>query len=89
MTGVGSSGGRRWPPWSLLKNRARQRDEGCFHKARRGKGEDRDLRLRRNEAFWKKAHRPQGSLQPATAQSLFQPLKNQDSLPGPVLQLVP
>jgi hypothetical protein len=49
---------------SLLKNRGWQRGEEFFHKARRNKGEGRDLRLRRNEAFGKKVRRPKGILPP-------------------------
>jgi predicted nuclease of predicted toxin-antitoxin system len=47
-----------------LKNPGWQRGEEFFHKARRNKGEGRDLRLRRNEAFGKKARRPKGILPP-------------------------
>ena len=48
----------------MLKNLGCKRGEEFFHKARRNKEEGRDLRLRRNEAFGKKARRPKGILPP-------------------------
>jgi hypothetical protein len=54
---------------SLLKNPAWWRGEELFHKASRNKGEGRDLRLRRNEAFWNRARRPQGIHHPGARRS--------------------
>ena len=45
---------------SLLKNPDRQRGEAFFHKVRRDERDGRDLRLRSNEALWKKGRRPLG-----------------------------
>ena len=43
-----------------MKNPDRGRGESFFRKARRDDGEGRDLRLRSNDALWKKGRRPQG-----------------------------
>ena len=58
-----------WSLRSLLKNPGWPRGEEFFHRARCSKGEGRDLRLRRNEAFWNKARRPQGIPSPKPRRS--------------------